>query len=232
MRDDGSPFTSFPTSSNVSQVLASQGFPASDILSSNLFPVPVNGTSTSQLFNLSSRVATDAMFRCLGQSTASSAVANGVFKDFYAYEFDRAYQIAEWSPNPPSCEAPLTSVHPFGDTSQPFYKCHSGELYAVFGTTVRQGRQPRDQDDIPFSQYIVDTWSAFARTGNPNPDKVFLEARGFVNVTRITESAGLWKPVGKGQKQIRVLNTVVRDEPFRELEQCKVLGQPLEYYNN
>ena len=232
MRDDGSPFTSYPANSNVSQVLTSQGFPAFDILSSNLFPMPNGTNETLRIFNLTSRVATDAMFRCLAQSTASTAATNSIFKSIYAYEIDRAYQISEWSPNPPACEAPITPAHPFGDTSQPFYKCHSGELYAVFGTTISQGRQPRDEYDIPFGQYIVDTWSAFARTGDPNPDALFLEARGFTNTSRIVRAAGRWEPVGKGEKQIRVLDTVVRDETFREVEQCKVLGQPLEYYNN
>ncbi|CAO2652891.1 Nn.00g023020.m01.CDS01 [Neocucurbitaria sp. VM-36] len=232
MRDDGSPFTSYPTSSNVSQVLTSQGFPASDILSSNVFPIPNGTNETLRIFNLTSRVATDSMFRCLGQSTASTAALNGIFKNIYAYEIDRAYQISEWSPNPPACEAPITPAHPFGDTSQPYYKCHSGELYAVFGTTVSQGRPPRDEYDIPFSQYIVDSWSAFARTGDPNPDALFLEARGFTNTSRIVEAAGRWEPVGKGEKPIRVLDTVVRDEAYREVEQCKVLGQPLDYYNN
>ncbi|KAH7379520.1 Alpha/Beta hydrolase protein, partial [Pyrenochaeta sp. MPI-SDFR-AT-0127] len=231
MRDDGSPFTSYPTSSNVSQVLTSQGFPASAILSSNAFPIYSNLNSTLAIFNLTSRVATDAMFRCLGQSTAYSAAANGVFNSVYAYEFDRAYQISEWSPNPPSCEAPATPSHPLGDPSAPFYKCHSGELYAVFGTTIPQGRQPRDQLDIPFSQYVVDTWSAFARTGNPNPDLAYLTARGFTNTTRIVKAAGSWEPLGKGGKKVRVLDLPVRDEGWREVEQCKVLGQGLEYYN-
>ncbi|KAF2824275.1 alpha/beta-hydrolase [Ophiobolus disseminans] len=231
MRDDGSPFTSYPTSPNISAVLSAQGFPASAILSSSAFPIPSNPNSTLAIFNLTSRIATDAMFRCLGQSTAYTAAKNNVFKKVYAYEFDRAYQIAEWSPNPPACEAPVTPGHPFGDPDAPFYKCHSGELYSVFGTTVSQGRTPRDQDDIPFSQYIVDTWSAFARTGNPVPDARFLKARGFTNTSRYVREAGPWNEVSETKSPVRVLDTVVRNSAWREAEQCNVLGQGLEYYN-
>ena len=174
---------------------------------------------------------TDAMFRCLGQSTTYTAAKNDIFKSVYAYEFDRAYQIAEWSPNPPACEAPITPSHPFGDPNAPFYKCHSGELYSVFGTTVRQGRPPRDDVDVPFSQYIVDTWTAFARTGKPTPDAAFLSARGFANTTMFVEAGGEWTQVGESDKPIRVLDTRVRNEGWREVEQCEVLGQGLGYFD-
>ena len=233
MHDDGSPFTSYPTSPNITAVLSSQGFPAPAILSSNAFPLPSNPNNTLAIFNLTSRVATDAMFRCLAQSTAYSAVRNGVFKDVYSYEFDRAYQIKEWSPNPPACEAPITPGHPFGDPTAVFYKCHSGELLSVFGTTIRQGRPLRDGYDIPFSQYIVDTWTAFARTGTPNPEPGFLEARGFTNTSKLLEEMGVWETVDAANPMLRVLNVEGRggNEAFREQEQCVVLGQPLGYYD-
>lgn len=230
MHDDGSPFTAYPTSNNVSAVLTAQGYPAFAILSSSAFPLPQIANSTPLIFNLTSRIATDAMFRCLGQSTAHTAAKNDIFKAVYAYEFDRAYQIAEYSPNPPACEAPVTPGHPFGDPQAPFYKCHSGELYAVFGTTVSQGRPPRDENDVPFSQYIVDTWSAFARTGRPTPDAAFLEARGFVNTTKFVEKAGEWDKVGETDRPVRVLDAAP-SVAWREVEQCNVLGQGLEYYD-
>jgi hypothetical protein len=230
MHDDGSPFTSYPKSTNISEVLTSQGFPAAAILDSTAFPIPSNVNSTLALFNLTSRLTTDAQFRCLSQSTSSAAAKNSVFKKVYAYEFDRAYQLERYSPNPPACEAPVTPDHPFGDPTAPFYKCHSGELYAVFGTTVRQGRPIRDQDDVPFSQYIVDTWSAFARTGDPTPDSAYLSARGFTNTTTYVAAAGTWNPVGKTDTPIRVLDVLPRNERWRELEQCEILGQPLTYY--
>jgi carboxylesterase type B len=231
MHDDGSPFTQYANTTNLTTVLISQGYPAAAILNSTAFPLPSNPNATLAIFNLTSRITTDAEFRCLAQSTAYLAAKNQVFKDVYAYEFDRAYQIAEYSPNPPACEAPRTSAHPFGDPNLPFFKCHSGELYSVFGTTVRQGRPPRDADDVPFSQFVVDTWTAFARTGKPTPDSVFLDARGFANTTKYVERAGRWEPVGKTVTPVRVLKVGGGSEGWREVQQCKVLGLPLDYYD-
>jgi carboxylesterase type B len=232
MHDDGAPFISYPTSTNLTAVLATDDFPIATIVSNaSVFPVPYNAPTTQSMFNLSSRLSTNLQFRCLIQSTTHIASQNHVFSKIYAYEFDRAYQIAEWSPNPPACEAPVTPAHPYGDVDMPYYKCHSGELYAVFGTTVSQKRVPRDQNDVPFSQYIVDTWSAFARTGDPTPEKRFLNARGFYNTSMYVDRAGAWEPAGaSNQKPVRVLDVNVHDEGWREVEQCEALGSGLEYY--
>ncbi|KAF2684484.1 cholinesterase [Lentithecium fluviatile CBS 122367] len=230
MRDDGDPFSAFSKSSNASQALIEQGYNAAEIIGSNKFPVPNGLNTTLDIFNLTSRVATDAMFRCLTQSTAYSSVSNGVFPAVYSYEIDRGYQISEWSPNPPTCEAPITPGHPYGDPNAPYFHCHSGELYSVFGTIIRQGRQPRDQNDIPFSQYLLDSWTAFGRTKNPNPARDFLRARGFANTSAIVEGTTPWGTVDAGNPKLRALNVKPKDEGFRELEQCAVLGFPLDYY--
>lgn len=230
MRDDGGPFSSFSTSSNASQALAEQGYDPADILGSNKFPVPQGGNTTLNIFNLTARVATDADFRCLTQSTAFSAVTNNVFPVVYSYEFDRAYQISEWSPNPPTCEAPVTPSHPYGDPNQPFWKCHSGELYYVFGNIIRQGRQPRDEDDIPFSQYTLDSWTAFGRTADPNPGVEFLRARGFADTLARVENLTPWEAVDAGDPKSRILDVQPKGEKFKELEQCTVLDFPLDYY--
>jgi hypothetical protein len=233
MHDDGSPFVSYPTSTNLSAALTFQSFNASAILASPLFALPPAINTTAAIFNLTTRIATDVQFRCLGQSTAYVAAKNNVFDKIYAYEFDRAYQLATYSPNPPACEAPPTPAHPLGDPSLPFYKCHSGELYLVFGTAVQNGRPPRDDDDVPFSQFLVDTWSAFARTGDPVPDIGFLEARGFVNTTKYVEKSGKWDPVGEGNEApVRVLDVDVHNEKWREEEECEVLGQGLEFWED
>lgn len=230
MRDDGGPFSKFSTSANASQALTEQGFNSAEILESNQFPVPQGGNATIDVFNLTARVATDAEFRCLGQSTAVVGSENNVFPVIYSYEIDRAYQIIEWSPNPPTCEAPSTAERPNGDTRLPYFKCHSGELYYVFGTLIRQGRPPRDEDDIPFSQYILDTWTAFGREKDPNPKADFLTARGFSNTTTVVQNSNPWKPVRAEKPMLRILDRDVRDEGFREIKQCAVLGFPIDYY--
>ncbi|KAF2662683.1 cholinesterase [Lophiostoma macrostomum CBS 122681] len=232
MRDDGGPFSAFSKSTNASQALTEQGFDAADILGSKEFPIPQGSNKTLDVFNLTARVATDALFRCLDQSTAAVGSANTIFPVVYSYEFDRSYQISEWSPNPPTCEAPKTSERPYGDTRLPYFRCHSGDLYYVFGTLIRQGRTPRDVDDIPFSQYIVDTWTAFGRERNPNPKLDFLASRGFSNTSAKVENSEPWQPVKGNSPTLRILDTHVKNENFRESAQCDVLHFPIHYYSS
>lgn len=232
MRDDGGPFSKFSNSGNASQALIEQGFNSAAILGSKEFPLPQSGNLTIDIFNLTSRVATDAMFRCLGQSTVATGSQNQIFPVVYSYEFDRAYQISEWSPNPPTCEAPFTTERPYGDTRLPYFKCHSGELYYVFGTLLRQNRPRRDEDDIPFTQYIVDTWTAFAREKDPNPRADFLHARDFANTSAVIKRTATWKPVSAAKPLSRILDLEVKDEVLRETAQCDVLGYPLNYYSS
>ena len=233
MHDDGSPFTSYPSSTNLSATLLEQNIPVSPVLNSPLFPLAAVSNATEAIFNLTSRIATDAMFRCLAQSTASTAAKNAVFKKTYAYEFARALQLRSWSPNPPACEAPRTSSHPLGNPDLPYYKCHSGELYYVFGTLVREGAQIRDDNDVRFSQYVLDSWTAFARTGDPVPDVGFLEARGFANTSALVRAAGRWAPVSwrRDGRDLRVLDVQTRSERWREARQCEALGFGLGYYD-
>ena len=233
MHDDGSPFTSYPSSTNLTAALLEQSFPIAPIVSSPLFPLPANPNTTLAIFNLTSRVATDGLFRCLGQSTASVASKNSIFTKTFAYEFARSYQLLSYSPNPPACEPPRTPSKPYGDPSLPYYKCHSGELYYVFGTLVREGAHIRDDNDIPFSQYVLDSWTAFARTGVPVPEERFLEARGFKNTTAFVRRAGEWASVedAGGGKALRVLDVETRSVGWEEVEQCEALGLPLGYYD-
>lgn len=232
MHDDGSAFSSFTNNTNISAILTAGSYPAAAILSSpSAFPIPPNPNTTLSIFNLTSRIATDFQFRCLGQSTSYAGVKNNIFQKVYSYEFDRSYQLATYSPNPPACEAPIEPGYSYGNPNAPYYKCHSGDLYIVFGTTT-MFKMPRDQQDIPFSQYVLDSWASFARTGNPNPDKEFLKVRGFSNTTRIMEQAGKWEALSADKLKLRVLDKMPRMEDFREREQCKILGQDIGYFDN
>ncbi|KAF9734810.1 Para-nitrobenzyl esterase 4 [Paraphaeosphaeria minitans] len=216
MHDDGGPFTSFSKSLNASQTLTDQGYDANDILGSGLFPVPQSGNTTLDIFNLTARVATDVSFRCPTQSTIFSAIKNKVFPVVYSYEIDRGLQLTTWSPNPTTCEAPKTAEHTLGDPNLPYWKCHSGELYYEFGTAIHD--------------YLLDTWTAFGRTKNPNPDLKFLQARGFTNTSAIVKKSTPWKPTSAKDLKLRVLDVQPRDESFREVKQCEVLKLPTDYY--
>jgi carboxylesterase type B len=229
MRDDGAAFTAFSKSPNASQALTEQGYNAPRILGSGDFPLPRASLNTTlNIFNLTARVSTDFSFRCPTQATAFSAAANNVFK-VYSYEMTRSYQLTRYSPNGGVFDAPKSASDPLGDPTLPYYRCHSGDLYLVFGNFIREGRQPRDKDDVPFSQYIMDSWAAFGRTKNPNPALGFLGARGFANTTAWITTP--WKPVKASQPRLRVLDMKTGDAGFGELRQCNVLDIPLDYYS-
>ncbi|KAF2838201.1 cholinesterase [Patellaria atrata CBS 101060] len=236
MRDDGAAMISYPKNiTSASDFIASQGLPASLVASSSVFPLPSGPDTIQNIFNLTARIATDAEFRCLGQATAYAGVRNSVFPNVWVYEFDRAYQIPEWSPNDPNCKPPPTTSHPLGDPAREYFKCHSGDLLSVFGTLSRQSLPDRDDHDIPFSQRVLDSFAAFVRTHDPNPDPEFLEARGFVNTMGAVEEDGRWVEVeGRGEMGLRMMALAGRGEggmkTWREREQCEVLGLGNEYY--
>lgn len=92
----------------------------------------------------------------------------------------------------------------------------------------------RDGDDVPFTQYVIDTWASFVRTGDPTPELGFLAARGFVNTTRVLTGMGQtpWVPVsgGVGGQTFRQMQWPSFQRGFVEAEQCEVLGVPLDYF--
>lgn len=228
MRDDGAPFITYPRTTNSSAYLASSGFspPPAD-----LFPIPTAGTNqTLDLYNMTSRLATDGIFRCVDEATAKRGLETGRFGEkVYYYEFDRSYQTRGW-PGTDVCDPPRTPLHPNGDPSLPYFKCHSGELYYVFGNLAFQGLPLRDAADLPFERFVLDSFAAFARTGDPNPDKGFLEARGFKETAEVIARVGEWRPATRGELTMRVLDWPSSQAGFREGPQCEGLGLGLDYY--
>jgi hypothetical protein len=236
MRDDGAAFISYPLPNDtVSTFLTSNGFKLPQIGPLSSYPEPSGPNKTLDIFNTTARIATDAEFRCLDEATAYSAVKHGTLREVYFYEFIRSYQLSFYSPNYPVCQAPPSPGYPYGDPLKEYFKCHSGELYYVFGTLLFNGLPPRDQYDIPMSQFTVDTWAAFVRTYNPTPDPAFLAARGFTNTTaEIARSGEQWMPVEVGQPlTLRLMEYPSMEESFGiygKRSECDVLGFPRDYY--
>ncbi|GBE88738.1 hypothetical protein SCP_1401430 [Sparassis crispa] len=75
----------------------------------------------------------------------------------------RRYGLTAFDPNHPVCDAPPDATHPYGNPSEEYFKCHTGELYFFFGT-LPSDRPYRDAEDLPFMQTALDAWTAFART--------------------------------------------------------------------
>lgn len=226
-RDDGAAFINYPKSANQSEYLASLGF---DEPSARLFPIPEVANKTVALFNMTAHLATDGIFRCIDQATVYAGLLNNRLGPVYYYEFNRTYQITNW-PQLDVCEPPKSASHPFGDPSGEYFKCHSGELHYIFGNLGREGLPMRDDFDLPFQQFVVDSFSAFARTYDPNPDPAYLRARGYTSTSREVERSGVWKAATKNRITKRILQWPSIESPFSELDQCKDLGLPLNYYH-
>ncbi|KAJ4392107.1 hypothetical protein N0V93_005729 [Gnomoniopsis smithogilvyi] len=226
MREDAAALIGFPSTSNETAYFSANGWaePPAD-----LFPIPNGTNQTLDLYNMTSIFQTDAEFRCIDEATVYSGLQNGVWDEVYYYEFERSYQLINF-PNYDVCEPPVTADHPNGDPSLPYFKCHSGDLYEVFGNIVFQNLPLRDEYDLPFEQLVVDTWSSFARTFDPNPDPAFLEARGYSNTTQILEQKGDWSPATKGNLTLRALAWPPYQDNFRDLDQCAGIDLPLTYY--
>lgn len=225
-RDDGAAFIGYPQTSNQSAYLGSLGF---QVPSTELFPIPDIENKTLALFNMTARLATDGIFRCIDQATVYAALSNNRLGPVYYYEFNRTYQLTNY-PQLDVCEPPKSDAHPLGDPSGEYFKCHSGELYYLFGNLAREGLPMRDEFDLPFQQFVVDSFSSFARTYDPNPDLGYLEARGHVNTTRAIEQSGLWKPATKDRLTKRILQWPSFQDSFSEVEQCAEIELPLDYY--
>lgn len=259
-REDGAAFITFPrTPMNKTEYLIARGFNATTevpLVDEHLFPFPPEhsptGNQTLDLFDSSTRFVTDGLFRCLNLATVNAGLRNGLFQPrhaksgdkkgkVYYYEFDRTYQLTSW-PGTDVCEAP------HGDPARPYFRCHSGELYYVFGNLARQGLPQRSDNpgDLEFEQFVLDSWAAFIRTGDPNPEKGFLVARGYKSTLeqvwgdkeRSERAGGArgWVPSTGSNDDDVELTMRVLDWPssyqsgFREREQCKGLGLGLEYY--
>jgi hypothetical protein len=186
-----------------------------------------NRPTPERILNVSVRIATDGLYTCLEQATARSASQHGIFSAIYSFQFNRTYNPSGYTK--PHCNAPKTDSRPNGDPDQEYFKCHAGEQMIVFGTVRRDGLPDRDGLDVPFMQLIVDYWSSFARTRNPNPSREYLVARGYWSTLAQTEAMGPWYDQ-KLMAFLRLLQWNGRHVPLTEQEQCEVLGLPPDYF--
>ncbi len=124
MRDDGAPFITYINTTSLVTSLVDNGLNSSGYiaLNSDNFPIPNGPNKTLDVFNVTARVSTDLQFRCVDEATAYAATLRGLFDPLYYYEFNRGYQIPYWSPNPPTCEAPISPGFPYGDPSKEYFK--------------------------------------------------------------------------------------------------------------
>jgi carboxylesterase type B len=234
-RDESAITVPYPASPNITLAFETistlLGLDLSWVPSSSLFPLATTSSDpTINIFNLTAHVLTLGGFRCLTQATAYSATLHRTFPSVYSYIFNRTYQTPSFSS--PPCVPPSTSQFPSGDPEKEYFKCHAGEVAYPFGNLARMRLGDRDGKDTGFEQLIMDYWASFARSGDPNPEKGWLEARGYWLTKQRVEEAGKWEKV-KARKMREMLmqwDGGMMDFGEEERKQCEVLGLGLNYY--
>lgn len=183
-------------------------------------------------FALSSQLATDVAFACYDQATVYSGLKHQSLPKAWYYVFDRTYQYYFNIPPGDIVTPPPTAAHPFGDPKQRYLRAHGGDLLYQFSSFAEFALPFRDEDDLRFTQLIVDYWTSFIHRLDPEPDRKTLEARGYWNTLKAVKTGGPWKAIRKGdaegRESVRDLNWPGRQGKFRRTEQCEVEGLPSE----
>lgn len=146
---------------------------SSTLSSSGLWDVPQDYTDP---YNATVNIGTDAEIIChvlefVDASTATSTSANS-FKSLWLYSHQRAYALSFYSFYD-------LCTFPVNEPDTPYYRCHSGDLYEVFGTYYIFNQPVRVYGDIAYTNAVQDMWTSFAKTGNPNPDPKYLSVREY-----------------------------------------------------
>ncbi|KIK54216.1 hypothetical protein GYMLUDRAFT_48881 [Collybiopsis luxurians FD-317 M1] len=157
-----------PTDKNFTKdlVTAIGSAKAKAVLGSGLWTISEDFT----VYNATINAYTDSHLTCPAETMISSASGSNAFPALYVYTMQHAYGLSYFDPYG-LCTFPTGQI-------QPYYRCHSGDLYQVFGTYYLFDQPIRIPQDVFYTALVQDLWTAFARTGNPNPDQVDLAARG------------------------------------------------------
>ncbi|KAH6676965.1 camp-regulated D2 protein, partial [Plectosphaerella plurivora] len=195
----------------------------------NLDVIGITEQSTPrELLTATISILSKSMYNCLDMAKAYSGVKNDVFEKVYSFNFHRTY-----SPPPndtPFCRAPITPEFPYGDPSGDYFRCHGGSQVTLFGNYERVGLPDRDGHDQDFSRLVVDYFTSFVRTGDPNPEHDFLVARGYESTISQISKVGEWKEVDPPAPEWRILERDTGMAPFSDSELCNLLGEPLNYW--
>lgn len=224
--DDGASFTTYPktpVSSHLEGLQAALKINATwaqRVIDSKLFPLTSTGNITLDSYNVSSRITTDKMFRCIDQATVYAGASTGAFKKGYYYQLDRT--VGGYDPN--------NIGGPAGNNpNNPYFRLHGGDMPWIFGNIGTL----RNADDLYSMQVATSYFGAFVRSGDPNPDLRYLNQRGYDKVIENVKKYGRWGEVNATRKtgdEIRLLDWPSKSAGFVDVEQCEWLGYPLEYY--
>ncbi|KAJ3039044.1 hypothetical protein HDV00_012671 [Rhizophlyctis rosea] len=200
---------------------------AKKVIDSGLFPYYSTGDVVEDSYNVSQRIVTDTMFRCVDQAGIYAAAKSGAFSKSYYYESVRGYAPPSYNPNGVDITGPITPGYPHGNPNLPYYKIHGGDTENVFG-----GLSPlRDAGDLKTTQLGMAYYGAFIRNqGDPNPEGWYLKAREYTDVLKAVRETGRWEAVKGERGPVAFVDYPTRFGGFVDVPQCKWLNYSLEYY--
>lgn len=223
--NDGASFCGFPPRNITSEVqgiassLSISQAQAQRVIDSGLFPYYDTGNLTLDTFNVSQRVSTDLQFRCIDEATVYAASVSGAFPASYYYNIDRTYEGYDPLNLGPALNG---GINPEGN----YFRLHGSDL----GFTYGNQNPLRDQRDLQASQLISGYYAAFARTGSPNPNEDYLQARGYSDTLSAVRETGTWDPVTSDEGPAKQLDYPAETISFLEVPQCAFLNYSLSYY--
>ncbi|KAL3492553.1 Alpha/Beta hydrolase protein [Aspergillus germanicus] len=228
--NEGAIFATYPSNSitteleGVAECLHITPAKAQHILDSGLFPSPNTGNLTLDAFTIVQRIATDLLTRCPTQAALVAGISTRVFKRAYYYQTQRTIS---GRPNSNSLGSPpQTSDFPLGDPDLSYFRLHGADIPFIFGNLD----YTRDALDLHAAQLISAYFAQFVRTGNPNPHKDFLAARGYRLTLDAVNAFDKWQSVKGVEGPIQLLDFPSERGAFRDVEQCKFLGLPITHY--
>ncbi|KAG7096399.1 hypothetical protein E1B28_003842 [Marasmius oreades] len=148
-------------------------------------------------YNATNNAFGNLILTCPAEEMITAAVKSEVFPSLYVYIMRRGYGLPFLNPFN-LCTFPVGKP-------QPYYVCHSADLYPVFGTYHIYSHPVRVKEDIHYTALVQDMWGAFARSGNPNPDKEYLRARGpaYESTLKALEGGWTWPQfTGDGNQEL------------------------------
>jgi hypothetical protein len=110
-----------------------------------------------------------------------------------------------------------------GEPDTLYYRCHSGDLYEIFGSYYIFDQPIRTTADIGHTNLQQDMWGAFARTGNPNPPEEYLQARGYEDSLAVFQRFSWREFGGDSAMNIDYPNPSNGDLPWAD--KCKVVEE-------
>lgn len=134
-----------------------------------------NGSITyDSVYNASVHIGTEAALVCSGTVLYQIAAASRAFKSHWQYAHQRGYALSYY-------DFYDKCTFPVGEPDTPYYRCHSSDLYEVFGTYCLFDQPIRAPEDVYYTNAIQDIWGWFARTGSPIMDPEYLKARNYTS---------------------------------------------------